>query len=57
MTCFNCFRSRGHGFIRPDPEEVAKGEIKPQDIFMHISDIGKFFNVIVLRLFNKGLKV
>lgn len=32
-------RSRGHGFIRPDPEEVKRGEILPDDIFMHISDI------------------
>eukprot|EP00088_Acartia_fossae_P038957 TRINITY_DN404_c0_g1_i13.p1 TRINITY_DN404_c0_g1~~TRINITY_DN404_c0_g1_i13.p1 ORF type:complete len:187 (-),score=54.28 TRINITY_DN404_c0_g1_i13:193-753(-) len=36
-------RSRGHGFIRPDPKEVEQGEILPQDIFMHISDIDSDF--------------
>eukprot|EP00088_Acartia_fossae_P008736 TRINITY_DN14195_c0_g1_i1.p1 TRINITY_DN14195_c0_g1~~TRINITY_DN14195_c0_g1_i1.p1 ORF type:complete len:179 (-),score=38.35 TRINITY_DN14195_c0_g1_i1:368-904(-) len=36
-------RSRGHGFIRPDPEEVAKGDLLSQDIFCHISDIDSDF--------------
>jgi hypothetical protein len=31
-------RTRGHGFIRPDPSE---GEEMPDNIFLHISDIGK----------------
>lgn len=36
-------RSRGHGFIRPDPEEVKRGDLQPQDIFTHISDIDSDF--------------
>ena len=35
------FRTRGHGFIRPDP---CEGEEMPDNIFVHISDIGQLFS-------------